>query len=721
MSITWASPANQPDPLPTREEKRVSRQRKTVIGAIIGLSLTLTAIVTPASAAGIDVTADNITRDAQGVLVAEGHVVIRRQTETLQADMVHYDVQGHMIRAQGHVRITSPKGRIDAASAELHTDSETGTMQDATLTLPDGEHLSAKQVRRIDATTFEAESIQFSACPADEEAWSLAARDARLDQKKGELIAHDTRFEIAGIPVLYSPYMRQPLRRQSGLLMPLAGTGKRRGTEVALPYYLAPAPNWDATLTPDWMSLRGLMYELELRHASTIGTENLSGQYIRDRVTKTQRGRFQADINWLLPARTFFTVKADHVSDRNYLPDYGTTNLLLSAPYLQSEAALVGLGSYGDWMLMGRDQQDMTQPNDDATPQVAPRLESHLATPLARNLWLHFDQQTTRFVRQLGVQGWRMDLYPYIEAPWQSSGGGLQITARAGSHLIGYWLHQAGSPPGTQQLTTGEASLEMRSIFERISSDRTWRHTIEPVLRYDYIRAPPNQSALANFDTTYGPLMMSNLLSGNRFSGADRIERANRISALLESRLQHRDKTDGTARDVMTLAVGVSYDIQRSSVDPTLEPVPAIPWSNLLGAIMISPIPGLSLHGEGQYSTWPKYWATANAGLDWVSKAGHALHLGYRFTDARFSTPARLFTASGRLAVATRWQMLGSIQYDSLLRLIQQAGVGLRYQHPCWSFEVDGYRYNRPSGTTAGSDIGFRFLLSLRGIGSVGS
>ncbi len=688
--------------------------------ALAGLLLGLAALASPALAAGIDVTADSITRDAEGVLVAEGHVVIRRQTETLTADLVHYDVQAHLIRAEGHVRITSPKGRIDAASARLHTDSETGSMQDATLTLPDGEHLRAKRVQRLDATTFEAESIQFSACPSDDEAWRLAARDARLDQKEGVLIAHDTRFEIAGIPVLYSPYWQQPLRRRSGLLPPLVASGKRRGTEVALPYYLAPAPNWDATLTPHWMSARGFMPELELRHASGIGSEQLNGEFINDRVTKTRRGRFQGDVAWQLPGRTFFTVKADHVSDRSYLPDYDTSNQL-AAPYLQSEASLVGLGNYGDWMLMGRDQQDLTQPNDAATLQIAPRLESHLAAPVARNLWLHFDQQTTHFTRQLGVQGWRMDLNPYIEVPWQSDGGGLEITARVGSHLTRYWLRQAATPGTTMQRSTGEASLEMRSVFERISADRTWRHTIEPVLRYDYIRAPANQSALPDFDSSFGQLTMSNLLSGNRFSGLDRIERANRVTALLQSRLQHRDTADGAARDVLKLAIGASYDVRRNSVDPALKPVPVIPWSNLLGSIMISPIAGLSLHGEGQYSTQPKYWATANAGLDWTSKAGHELHLGYQFTDARFATPARLFTASTRLVLASRWQMLGSIQYDSLLRLTQQASLGLRYQHPCWSLEVDGYRYNRPSGTTAGSDIGFRFLLGLRGVGSVGS
>ena len=722
MSTTWALPANPPDPLPPEGEARIGRclRLKAGIACVLGLLLCV-AVTSPALAAGIDITADHVTRNAEGVLVASGHVVIQRGKETLHADMVHYDVQKHVITAEGHVLITSPKGRIDAASASLHTDSETGSMQQATLTLPNGEHLRARQIRRLDATTFEAESIQFSACPGDKEAWRLAARDAKLDQKQGILVAHGTRFEIAGIPVMYSPYWQMPLRRHSGLLPPLVGFGKRRGTEVALPVYFAPSPNWDATFTPHWMSARGFMPELELRHASGIGTEQLNGQFIDDRLTKTKRGRYTADIDWQLPGQTFFTVKADHVSDRNYLPDYETSNQVTTR-YLQSEASLVGMGRYGDWLVMGRDQQDLTQANDAATPQIAPRLESHLAAPLVRNLLLHFDQQTTNFERLLGVRGWRMDLHPYLEIPWQLPGGGLEITAEAGSHLTRYWLQQQPAASGnTMQRSTGEASLEVRSIFERISADRTWRHTIEPVVRYDYIRAPSDQSGLPNFDSSFGQLTMSNLLSGNRFAGFDRIERANRVTVLLQSRLQHRNAANEPARDVMLIAIGASYDIRRSSVDPTLKPIPPNHWSNLLGRLMISPIAGLTLHGEGQYDSQAKFWDTANAGLDWTSKAGHELHLGYQFTDARFATPARLFLASIRLAVSSRWQMLGNIQYDSLLRLTQQASVGLRYQHPCWSLEVDGYRYNRPSGTMTGRNYGVRFLLGLRGLGSVGS
>ncbi len=60
---------------------------------------------------GTDITADHITRDANGVLVATGNVIIKRKDQTLYADRVRYDVQNHWIQADGHVYHHLPERR----------------------------------------------------------------------------------------------------------------------------------------------------------------------------------------------------------------------------------------------------------------------------------------------------------------------------------------------------------------------------------------------------------------------------------------------------------------------------------------------------------------------------------------------------------------------------------------------------------------------------------
>jgi LPS-assembly protein len=723
MSTTWASPANPSDPLPPGGEEHPGRHGPLLKAAIVrglGLLLCVAALASPALAAGTDITADHLSRDADGVLVAEGHVVIQRGDETLHADSVHYDAQHHLIRAEGHVLITSPKGELQASNADLHTDSKAGTLENATLTLPDGSHMVAKKIRRIDENTYEAESLRYSACPSDEEAWSIAASRGRLDETDGVLVTRDSRFEIKRLPILYTPYWQTPLRRRSGMLLSLPGTSSQRGTEWALPLYLAPSPDWDATLTPHWMSKRGVATGLELRHASTIGKEEISGEAIHDRVTNNNRGRIAGKIDWQLPDDMYFKVDADHVSDHAYLLDYSQPTQSVTS-YTTSLASLTDINRFGSWTLLGQEQQNLTQANDLSTLQYLPRLDSRTAVPVSRNLIVHFDQQTTNFYRQLGVRGWRMDLNPSIEIPWMLAGGGINVTAKLGSHLTRYWLQQQAGPSSVQQRATGEASLEVRPVFERISNDRQWKHTIEPVLRYDYIEAPANQSNLPNFDSSFAQMTMGNLLTGNRFSGYDRIQRVNRVSLLLQSSLFTHEGKDHHVQQVASVAIGTSYDMLLTTVDPSVQALPTRHLSNLLGQISITPIPGIGLHSDAQYNTQHKFWAAANSGLDLSTHGGQSLSVSYIYTDQRYATAVRQYTANTKIVITPRWSLKGYVVYDAIQKLMQQETFGLLYQHPCWNLEINTFRYNRPAGTTSGSDYGFQFLLGFKGMGSVGA
>jgi lipopolysaccharide assembly outer membrane protein LptD (OstA) len=291
---------------------------------------------------------------------------------------------------------------------------------------------------------------------------------------------------------------------------------------------------------------------------------------------------------------------------------------------------------------------------------------------------------------------------------------------QAGSHHTRYWLSQTTLADTQPTRTTAEASLEIRSDFERIGDQRTWRHVLSPILRYDFIDAP-SQSALPNFDSAFGRLTWNNLLSGSRFSGYDRIERINRISFLLENRLQHKIDVESAARDVLILRAGAAYDLRRQSVDTALQTTSTRPFSNLLGEVIIQPISGMRLYASGQYNPTQRYWATITSTVGLSSSDGHSLHVGHQFTDARYASQSQLLNISASVHIARRWHITGNWQYDSLLKLTQQTTLGLAYNHPCWSLGVEAYRLNRPSGTSSAADYGFRILLDFKGLGSVGS
>ncbi|MFQ5346204.1 MAG: LPS-assembly protein LptD, partial [Mariprofundus sp.] len=341
----------------------------------------LMAVMPDALADPVDIAADQISRSAEGVVIARGHVVIKRESDTLTADEVIYRTDQHVLEAKGHVVIKSDKATIHAEGTVMHTGSKTGYMHNAVVTLPNGERLTARKLKRIDDQTLEAEELTFSSCPIDQESWRIAASHGVLDQQEGSLTTRHSRLELGGIPVLYTPWWQQSTKRKSGFLTPGFGLGKRRGTEISLPYYFAPSENWDATLTPHWMSARGVMGEAELRHASTFGHERINVAGINDTLTNSNRSRLQGDIHWTLPANMAFDAKADHISDHNYLADYATDNKI-STSYLQSIATLSQAGKIGgmagDWFLQAQHQQTTRLPTNAATLQVLPRFQSNM-------------------------------------------------------------------------------------------------------------------------------------------------------------------------------------------------------------------------------------------------------------------------------------------------------------------------------------------------------
>ncbi len=700
------------------------------IPVFINLTISLLLFIAPAAFAGpVDIDADEISRTADGVVIARGHVIIRRQFDTLTADQVSYRSKEHVLEAKGHVIIKSDKAMIHAEQAIMHTGSKTGTMHKAVIILPDGQRLTAERVKRIDDQTYEAEVMTFTSCPVDQESWRIAASHAVLDQQDGSLTATHGRFELWGVPVLYTPWWQQALKRKSGLLMPAFGNGKRRGTEVALPYYFAPSANWDATLTPRWMSARGLMGEAELRHVSSWSREIIDVAAINDNVTGRNRSRMQADVHWRLPADVSLDAVADHVSDHDYLADYATGQDI-SSTYLQSLVTLSQTLQFaskqygeltGDWMLQAVHKQNMRLSSNTRTLQILPRLESDLQWALSPHALLHFDQQSTLFERRRGIDGWRVNVHPYIEIPWELAAGGISATLTGGVQHTRYWLNgNRALTNSTPARTAGEASLQIRSDFERIGTDRTWRHVISPIVRYDYIDAP-NQSSLPNFDSAFGLLTWSNLLSGNRFSGYDRIEKINRVSLLLESRLQSKAPDTKNASDVLIVRAGGSYDLLMKSVDNVRQAVPTRPFSNLLGELIWQPAANIRLYSSGQYNTTERYWATIVSSVGWTVSPGNRVNIRYQFTDARYTRPAHLIDFNASVSLNARWQATGRWQYDMALKLSQQAVIGLQYNHACWKLGVEGYRVNRPTGTSTAANFGFRLLLEFKGLGSVGS
>ncbi len=671
-----------------------------------------------AMAGDVNITADKIVRDTDGIATATGKVEIYRNDEVMTADKVRYDAAGKRIKAEGNVHIISNQADIHAASGDMSTEDKTGELLDAEILLPDGELITATRLLRISEFTYQAFDPVMTSCPKDEETWHLYASEGMLDQAEGIFTAKHARFAFAGVPVFYSPYWQQAIRRKSGFMMPSFYTGKRRGTEWVLPYYFAPRPNWDATIAPHWMTARGMMTETELRHASTIGKEQIQFEGLHDKVLGRSVGRLRGEGNWQLPLDLTLSAKGDEVNERNYLAEFSHDSKDVALRYLTSNVTLSQGFEYGNWSLAGIYNHNLSTLNNKTTLQQYPNFNINLNVPLFESpATLHYIQNVTRFSDSNGtntIRDWRSYSHPYVTIPWDMLGGGLSSTLTAGTTYTRYWLNQGATR--NPSLNSGEFSLDSQMVFERINNARTLRHSVIPRIRYDF-NAVSNRPGVPNFDSGLSPLRLSNLFSGNRYSGMDNVERSNRVSFLLTNNLETKDSPTEAAWTVLSISGGVQYNI-RSRFNALDAPTG---FSNLLGLIQLSPTENITATVEAEYDPTRTVWNRISENLSLSDADGDLLSASYVVTKTELATTYETFQARGEYVIGERWKINGYINYDVKQKTTQQQALGLTYTHPCWDISIETHSNKRPTATSSKRDVGASLLIGFKGLGSVGS
>src|SRR3546814_4023554 len=112
----------------------------------------------------------------------------------------------------------------------------------------------------LDRRNMRLTDVTYSGCPCPDPAWYIESSRVDLHFDENEGVARNGVLFFKGVPILASPYLSFPIRkeRKSGLLLPTYGISTNAGMEFSLTYYLNLAPNYDATIPPRFMSKRGL-------------------------------------------------------------------------------------------------------------------------------------------------------------------------------------------------------------------------------------------------------------------------------------------------------------------------------------------------------------------------------------------------------------------------------------------------------------------------------
>jgi hypothetical protein len=166
--------------------------------------------------------------------------------------------------------------------------------------------ISGTTIQRTNQNDYSAVESVFTPCKCEEDeepAWAFHA-DRIEAQFGGYIDLYHPVLTIKGIPILYLPYLKMPVKsqRQSGFLVPTFRVANdRKGSVFTQPVYFDLGPDLDSTLTTDIFAERGTRLGLETRYAHRAHSGfSLNIETIRDRVWLSERDLRQQLLNYYL-------------------------------------------------------------------------------------------------------------------------------------------------------------------------------------------------------------------------------------------------------------------------------------------------------------------------------------------------------------------------------------------------------------------------------------
>jgi LPS-assembly protein len=219
------------------------------------------------------------------------------------------------------------------------------------------------------------------------------------------------------------------------------------------------------------------------------------------------------------------------------------------------------------------------------------------------------------------------------------------------------------------------------------------------------------QNQLPVYDTAEADFNLAELFTENQFSGWDRINNANQISAALTTRLL--DPRTGAEWIRGTIAQRYYFEPQ----EVTLPGQPAFGTtsrSDVLGLVSGSITRAWSADFGMTFSLDQRQAQKLDVAVRYRPQLGKVLNFGYRYTQDFLEQ----LDVSGQWLLTRRWSGVMRWNYSLQDQSLLEALLGLEYTAGCWALRLVGHKFVTSSGTDTTSLL---FQLELTGLSRIGN
>ena len=699
----------------------------------------------------ITLDADRIEGIPGKITAAQGNVNLRRGDLSIHADSLKYSEETEEVEATGNVRLQRGGDSMSGPGLRYSMRDGTGTVEKPEFTLgprarPDQPLVSgrgqAETIELLGGDKYRIKDGFFTTCKPGDDGWLVRADELDLDFTRQVGTARGAGVYFEGVHVISAPTLDFSLnnQRKSGFLPPSTGITGKSGFELAIPYYLNLAPNYDLTLTPRYLQKRGTQIAEQFRYLDKYYRGEFNAEQLpNDRTLGESRSAVSLISTYNRDGALVGGLNLNKVSDDNYFRDLSTRINITSQATLPREGFVTYNGAWwssGSYSATARVQTFQVL-QDPANPIVTPygRTPQLTLSTLRQDIGgLDFRsaEEFVDFSHPTLVTGRRSTLYPSLTLPVIAPS--YFVTPKVSYSYTYYSLEQPNTPaqssllPSPPRITEPPAatvarglpiySLDGGLIFERDTQalGQNVTQTLEPRLFYVYIPFR-DQNNIPLFDTAIADFNYAQIFSENMFSGGDRINDANQLTAAVTSRLL----LPSSGQEVMRGTLGQRYYFkdQQVTLNPTDTPR-TYKASNLLAALSGRLSPSWTMDAGTEYDQRDYRTERLTLAARYRPEGLKTINLSYRYLsgDITQAGPTKQIDLSAQWPLFGRWYGVGRFNYSLVdSRIIESIG-GFEYASGCWTSRIVLQRF----ALTAGSSSSSVFLqLELNGFSRLGS
>ena len=684
----------------------------------------------------VHVSGQSIERISEDAVVIKGSAELRRLGLIVQADQIDHDSKTQQLLAQGDVRVLEGEDRYSGTKLDVNLDSKEGVFDALRYELGSGARGDAKRMVFQGPNQSEAQTVRYSTCPRPDAEdwrpdWVLNASSVSFDRAQQVGTAYGAVVRFKDLPILASPWLQFPLteERMSGWLTPALSLSDVSGVEVTTPYYFNLAPNYDATLYPNYLSKRGLNMGAETRYLWSEGSGQIRLDYMpEDRLRGSSRlgGSWQHSQDVRISDRLWrFSLDANQVSDDNYWRDFPSAINTLSTrqlptTFVASTGAENWQFSAGAYQWQTLQEPDQITPAYDRLPELKWSWQPHWLSDWT----MAFSSELTRFNTDSTVveNGQRWLGEASVSRRWNTNSGFVEPALRLqGRH---YALERPTGRAGEWgqarriSLSVPTASVDAGLVFERDLSGGALQ-TLEPRALFAYTPTVL-QSGLPVYDAALKDFNFSSIFSPLEYSGNDRVADNQSLTLGATSRWLRASGREW-------LSVSAAQKIRRKAMVVTLtdgQPAAAGLSDWLLGGTW-SESDRWTARGFAQYDDTERVLRRSTASLRYHAGAAQHVQVSYTFQrdsseliDLSWQYPLLGKAASPSNLGQAAWYSVGRTNYSVKDRRMVNLLLGAEYDAGCW---VGRVAIERTQDSASSATHRLFFQLELSGFGSLGS